>query len=354
MNRLIHGDCLAAMRGLEPEVRLAYLDPPFNTGERFADFHDAMDRRAWLAAMEERLLAAWALLRPDGSLWVHCDDAEQAALRVAMDDALGRDAHVATVVWQRRYSRENRRAFSPAHDYLHVYAPAGAEFKRHRNRLPRNDPPGTWRDDGDPRGPWSTVSLVAQGGHATRSQFYAIALPSGRTVEPPAGSCWRVTRERYEALAEQDLLWWGERGDNVPRRKVFRADAQGLVPSTWWTHAEAGHNAEASAEQRRLFPGERPFSTPKPERLMARVVQIATDPGDLVLDPFLGSATTAAVAHKAGRRWIGIEASAATLERYAVPRLAAVAEGRDPGGVTAALGWEGGGSFAYERPLAAA
>ena len=108
-----------------------------------------------------------------------------------LDDALGREAFVATVVWQRRYSRENRRAFSTAHDYLHVYAPAGAAFKHHRNRLPRNDPPGTWRDDGDPRGPWSTVSLVAQGGHATRAQFYAIALPSGRVggaaAAAPAG-----------------------------------------------------------------------------------------------------------------------------------------------------------------------
>ena len=267
------------MAGLEGGVRLAYLDPPFNTGERFADFHDAMDRRAWLAAMEPRLLAAWRLLRADGSLWVHCDDAEQAALRVLLDDALGREAFVATIVWQRRYSRENRLAFSTAHDYLHVYAPAGAAFKHHRNRLPRNDPPGTWRDDGDPRGPWSTVSLVAQGGHATRAQFYAIELPSGRVVEPPPGSCWRVTRERYEALAADGLVWCGPAGENVPRRKVFLAEAQGLVPSTWWTHAEAGHNAEASAEQRRLFPGERPFSTPKPERLMARIVGIATDPG---------------------------------------------------------------------------
>src|SRR5215213_10611272 len=163
-NLLVHGDCLDVLPSLGGGARLAYLDPPFNTGERFADFHDAMDRRAWLAAMEPRLGAAWALLREDGSLWVHCDDAEQAALRVLLDDAFGRAAFVATVVWQKRYSRENRLAFSGAHDYLHVYAPAGASFKRHRNRLPRADPPGTWRA-GDERGPWSTVSLVAQGGH---------------------------------------------------------------------------------------------------------------------------------------------------------------------------------------------
>ena len=132
----------------------------------------------------------------------------------------------------------------------------------------------------------------------------------------------------------------------MPRRKVFLAAAQGLVPSTWWTHEEAGHNAEASAEQWRLFPGARPFSTPKPERLMARIVAIATDPGDLVLDPFLGSATTAAVAHKLGRVWTGIEASAATIERYAEPRLHAVVDGSDRGGISVAAGWEGGGGFA--------
>ena len=252
-----------------------------------------------------------ALLRDDGSLWVHCDDAEQASLRVLLDDALGREAFVATIVWQRRYSRENRRAFSTAHDYLHVYAPAGAEFKHHRNRLPRNDPPGTWRDDGDPRGPWSTVSLVAQGGHATRAQFYAIALPSGRVVEPPPGSCWRVTRERYEALAAAGLVWCGAGGDNVPRRKVFLADAQGLVPSTWWTHAEAGHNAEASAEQRRPVPGRAPVLDAE-----AR----AADGADR-RDRDRSRATSCSTRSSARRRprrsrtssgaaWIGIEASA--------------------------------------------
>ena len=346
-NLLIHGDCLDVMRALPGhDVRLAYLDPPFNTGERSRDYGDAMDRRAWAAFIEPRLGAVWDLLREDGSVWVHCDDSEQATVRVLMDDLFGRAAFVATVVWQRRYSRENRRAFSTAHDYLHVYAPAGGEWKHHRNRLPRNDRPGTWRNsDNDPRGHWSTVSLVAQGGHGTRNQFYAITLPSGREVEPPPGSCWRVTCEKFEALRREDLIWFGPDGDNVPRRKVFESDAQGLVPSTWWTHAEVGHNAEANAELRRLFPQERPFSTPKPERLMARIIQTASDPGDLVLDPFLGSGTTAAVAHKAERRWIGIEAGAATLDRFAEPRLRAVLDARDPGGVSGALEWGGGGGF---------
>jgi adenine-specific DNA-methyltransferase len=154
-----------------------------------------------------------------------------------------------------------------------------------------------------------------------------------------------VTKARFAALERDGLIWCGPDGDNVPRRKVFRDDAQGLVPSTWWTHREAGHNAEANAELRRLFPGARPFSTPKPERLMARIIEIASDPGDLVVDPFLGSGTTAAVAHKAERRWIGIEASAKTIEQFAEPRLRAVLEARDPGGVTEALEWAGGGGF---------
>jgi adenine-specific DNA-methyltransferase len=348
---LLHGDCLDLLSELgcdtryQGEVRLAYLDPPFNTGERFRDFNDAMEREAWQTFMAERLRCTWDLLRPDGSVWVHCDDGEQASVRILMEDLFGRDTFVSTVVWQRRYSRENRRAFSTAHDYLHVFAPAGGDWKRHRNRLRRNDKPGTWRNpDSDPRGLWSTVSLVAQGGHGTSEQFYSITLPSGRIVEPPPGSCWRVTRARFEALDDEGQIWYGP-GDNVPRRKVFLKDALGLVPSTWWPHTEVGHNAEANSEQRRLFPGSVPFSTPKPERLLARIIDIASDPDDLVLDPFLGSATTAAVAHKAGRSWIGIEKSYETFRSIAWPRLAGVVAGPDAGAATSLFEWAGGGGF---------
>lgn len=351
-NLLLHGDCLAILDALAnhprhvASVRLAYLDPPFNTGERSRDYHDSFDRADWTGFMRERLAACWRLLRPDGSLWVHCDDGEQATLRALMDELFGRDQHVATVVWQRRYSRENRRAFSCAHDYIHVFSPAGSRWKEHRNRLARSDKPGTWRnDDDDPRGPWSTVSLVAQGGHATKDQLYDLMLPSGRVVSPPVGSCWRVSRSKFEELVAEGLIWFGPKGDNVPRRKVFRADAQGLVPSTWWTHKEVGHNAEANAELRRLFPKRTPFSTPKPERLMLRIVELATNRGDLVLDPFAGSGTTLAVAHKARRRWIGVESSDATISDIARPRLGAVVDGQDAGGVTPKLGWTGGGGF---------
>jgi len=351
-NLLVQGDCLDVLSILADDptygsnVRLAYLDPPFNTGERSRDYHDAFDRAQWLAFMKERLIATWQMLRSDGSMWVHCDDSEQATLRVLMDDLFGREQHIATLVWQRRYSRENRLAFSRTHDYIHVYAPAGSRWKEYRNRLARNDKPGTWSNpDNDPRGAWSTVSLIAQGGHGTKDQSYSIELPSSRVVNPPKGSCWRVTKQRFDALIAEGLVWFGLEGNNVPRRKVFLDKAQGLVPSTWWTHAEVGHNAQANSELRRLFPDRAPFSTPKPERLMLRIIEVATDIGDLVLDPFAGSATTLAVAHKAGRGWIGIELSEATITRFADPRVRAVVEGRDSGGVTDLLGWEEGGGF---------
>ena len=163
-----------------------------------------------------------------------------------------------------------------------------------------------------------------------------------------------MTRERYEALAAAGLVWCGPAGDNVPRRKVFLADAQGLVPSTWWTHAEAGHNAEASAEQRRLFPGERPFSTPKPERLMARIIGIATDPAT--------SCSTRSSARRRPRpsrtsssgRGSGSRRRRATIARYAEPRLRAVVDGADRGGISEPAGWEGGGTFVTSRASEAA
>jgi adenine-specific DNA-methyltransferase len=351
-NTLTIGDCRSVLAQLDVQpstaghVRLAYLDPPFNTGERSRGYLDTYTPEGWRSFMAERLELSWQLLREDGSLWVHCDDAEQGTLRVLMDELFGRRSFVSTIVWQRRYSRENRRSFSPTQDYLHVYAPAGAGWKHHRNRLSRQDDDSTWRNhDDDPRGPWSTVSLVAQGGHGTKSQWFAITLPSGRVVEPPAGSCWRVTAERFEQLRREELIWFGAKGDNVPRRKVFLADAKGLVPSTWWPHTEVGHNAEANGEQRRLHGAVAPFSTPKPERLMARILEIATNPGDLVLDPFVGSGTTAAVAHKLDRRWHGIELDEVTVKGCAEPRLRSVVAGTDPNGITVSAAWAGGGGF---------
>jgi adenine-specific DNA-methyltransferase len=349
-------DALRALRagaGIVPTslpIRLAYLDPPFNTQERWAHYNDTFDHNDWLTMMDERLREVSRLLAEDGSVWVHCDDREQAYLRVLLDEIFGREAFIATVVWQRRYSRDNRRAIGPVHDYIHVYAPLGLRWKDKRNRLPRRDKPGSWSNpDGDPLGPWATYSLVAQGGHGTPAQWYEIETPSGRLVSPPVGSCWRVTRERFEELQGAGRIWFGKGGGNVPRRKVYLSEAQGLVPWTWWPHEEVGHNEEARREMRRLFPNDEPFLTPKPERLLERIIRIATHPGDTVLDCFLGSGTTAAVAHKMNRNWIGVEVLPETIETYALPRLRSVVAGTDRGGISNDYGWIGGGGFAIAR-----
>ncbi len=355
-NVLIDADARDALRALRAgagsvpsslPIRLAYLDPPFNTQERWAHYNDTFDHNDWLTMMDERLREISRLLAEDGSVWVHCDDREQAYLRVLLDEIFGREAFIATVVWQRRYSRDNRRAIGPVHDYIHVYAPLGLRWKDKRNRLPRRDKPGTWSNpDSDPLGPWTTHSLVAQGGHGTPAQWYEIETPSGRSVSPPVGSCWRVTRERFDELRAAGRIWFGKSGGNVPRRKVYVTDAQGLVPWTWWPHEEVGHNEEARREMRALFPHDEPFLTPKPERLLERIIRIATNPGDTVLDCFLGSGTTAAVAHKMNRNWIGIEVLQETIETYTLPRLRAVVAGTDRGCVSTDYGWVGGGGFA--------
>lgn len=356
---LIEGDSLDAMRALTrrselSRPKLIYLDPPFNTGEDFAQYRDKFEISDWLSLMWDRLVAAGDLLSEEGSIWVHCDDRGQAYLRVMLDEIFGRDGFVATVVWQRRYSRENRRAIGAVHDYLHVFSPMGNRWKEVRNRLAREDPPNQWRNpDDDPRGPWSSVSLVAQGGHGTEQQYYEITTPSGRVVKPPIDSCWRVTRKGFEELVAEGRITFGGGGANVPRRKVFLSEAKGLAPWTWWTHPEVGHNEEARREQRALFPELPSFPTPKPERLLARIIEVSTNAGDLVLDGFLGSATTAAVAHKLRRPWVGIEREPAVVKDYAIPRMRAVIDG-EGSGISKAAGWRGGGSFDFLRCAPAA
>lgn len=355
-NLLVRGDSLNALtsfvelpefaREYAGQVKLVYLDPPFNTGEAFEHYDDFLEHSVWLTMMRDRLLQAKRLLAPDGSIWVHCDDSEQARLRVLLDEVFGTNAFIATIVWQKKYSRDSRPAIGAVHDYIHVFAPAGTDWKEVRNRLPRD--PGNTRysnPDDDPNGPWTTQPLIVQAGHATEAQFYAIKTPSGDVVEPPPGNAWRVTKPRFDELVSAGLVTFGPKGASRPRKKIYEKDAQPLVPWTWWSHQEVGHNAEAKQEILALFPDKEPFGTPKPERLMQRIIHIATEPGDVVLDSFLGSGTTSAVAHKMGRRWIGVEWSRTTVETFALPRLTTVAAGDDPGGITKDLGWGEGGGF---------
>lgn len=352
-NLLIRGDALNALTSLTqlPEfakeyagkVKLAYLDPPFNTQQSFLHYDDALEHSVWLTMMRDRLVQVKKLLAPEGSVWVHCDDSEQHRLRVMMDEVLGPGCFVATVVWQKRTSRENRKAIGMAHDYLHVYTPLGRELWREvRNRLTRRTG-GASNPDSDSRGPWDSVPFTAQG--YRENQMYEIETPSGVVHRPPKGRCWGATRPEFERLRADNRIYFPRSGMGRPRVKQFVSEAQGLVPMSWWAAHEVGTNDEAKKAIMQMFPEVDAFDTPKPERLMQRIIAIATNPGDIVLDPFLGSGTTAAVAHKMGRRWVGIERSQETVDTFAAPRLTKVIEGQDPGGIRKAAGWSGSGGF---------
>jgi adenine-specific DNA-methyltransferase len=331
---------------LRGTVKLCYFDPPFNTGEKFGYYRDSLGAVHWLEALRERLVLASLLLHPQGSIWVHLDDGHQHHARCLLDEIFGPAAFVATIVWQRRTSRDNRTAFSASHDYIHVYAPMGAKgWKSVRNGLP--DTGAFGNPDDDPRGPWRSVPMSAQAGHGTASQFYALRSPSGDLHEPPPGRCWTYTEARFEQLVSEGRVYWPRGGRGRPRLKRYAHEVVGLAPSTIWTADDVGDNALAKKELLQAFPRQDVFDTPKPERLLVRIIQIGSDPGDLVLDPYLGSGTTAAVAHKLRRRWIGIERENRTVVETALPRLKRVVAGTDDVGLTGEVNWSGGGGFRY-------
>lgn len=353
-NLLIRGDNKDAIRALldgneltpslRGEVKLCYLDPPFNTHSRFGHYEDSVDTALWLDSLRGCLLGVRELLSPAGSIWLHLDDRQQHHARCLLDEVFGADAFVSTIVWQKRTSRDNRTAFSSAHDYIHVYAPAGAKtWKAIRNGL--LDTGAFSNPDNDPRGPWRSIPLSAQAGHGTASQFYSIVSPSGVVHDPPPGRCWTYTSPRFQELVHAGRVYWPRNGAGKPRLKRYAYEVSELAPSTLWLAENVGENAVAKKELLRLFPGRDTFDTPKPEGLMQRIIQIGSDPGDLVLDGYLGSGTTAAVAHKIGRRWIGIETSPRSVMEIASPRLRRVTDGEDDGGITEPVGWQGGGGF---------
>ncbi|MFN8204490.1 MAG: site-specific DNA-methyltransferase [Solirubrobacteraceae bacterium] len=361
-NLLISGDALNALHSLAEisayadqyvgKIRLAYLDPPFNTRQSFLHYDDALEHSVYLTMMRDRLMQVRRMLAPNGSVWVHCDDYEQAHLRVLMDEIFGRDKFIATIVWQKRYSRESRPAIGSVHDYLLVYSPMGGAWREVRHRIPRSDAKQYRNANGDPNGPWRPVPMTAPG---TRpNQMYEIVTPTGVSHHPPRGRCWSMVRSTYEGLltdgpqmppSRVGRIYFGKDGNAQPAVIRYLADDEGLTPWSWWPADEVGHNDEGKKEQLALFPHDEAFATPKPERLLQRVVQIATSPGDVVLDCFVGSGTTAAVAHKMGRRWVGIEREQETLDRFTIERLRRVVAGDDSGGITDQVGWAGGGGF---------
>ena len=338
-NLLIQGDNLEALKALLPfyrgQVKCIFIDPPYNTQSAFEHYDDNLEHSQWLSMMLPRL----QLLREDGSIWVTIDDNEGHYLKVLMDEVFGRRNFVASCVWQKRYSRENREAIGDVHDYLHVYARNPERFKSTRNLVPMTEEQAkVYRNpNNDPRGRWRPVPMTAQAGHATAEQFYEVITPSGKSHRPPDGRCWGIAKATYDRLLVEGRIYFGKNNDAQPNIIRYLSEVPGLAPWTWWPSDEVGHNDESKKEANQLFVGEISFGTPKPERLLQRILHIASNPGDLVLDSFLGSGTTAAVAHKMGRRWIGIEMGehAAT---HCLPRLEKVIAG-EPGGISAAVNW---------------
>ena len=348
---LIQGDNLEALKALLPyyagQVKCIYIDPPYNTGSAFEHYDDNLEHSQWLAMMWPRLELLRELLAEDGSIWVSIDDDEAHYMKVMLDEVMGRTNFITSCVWQKRYSRENRTAIGSAHEHLLIFARNPERFKQGRNKLPLGDKQKKVykNPNNDPRGPWRGVSLSAQGYRP--NQMYEIVSPTGKVHVPPAGSCWKIVRSEFDKLVAENRVYYGKNGDAVPSRIQFLRDIEGMVPWTWWPHEEAGHTDEAKREIHSLFGADNAFGTPKPERLLERILHIATNPGDLVLDSFLGSGTTAAVAQKMGRRYIGIEMGDHAVTHCA-PRLQKVVDG-EQGGISKAQGWQGGGGFRFYR-----
>jgi adenine-specific DNA-methyltransferase len=354
-NLLIQGDNLEALKALLPfyrgQVKCIFIDPPYNTKSAFEHYDDNLEHSQWLSMMLPRLQLLRDLLSDDGSIWVTIDDNEGHYLKVLMDEVFGRRNFVANIFWQKTHTRENRTDISAVHDHLLVVAKNRDGWKEVRNLLPSSDEQleRFTNPDNDPRGVWASLPAHAKAEKGRReAQFFTITTPSGRKIDPPPGRCWLYTEPRFLEMVQDGRIWFGGDGKNAPRVKKFLSEVQaGLVPSTFWLHQEVGSNGRAKSELVALFPGETPFSTPKPEALIQRIIHIATNPGELVLDSFLGSGTTAAVAHKMGRRWIGIEMGehAAT---HCLPRLQKVIDG-EQGGISQAVNWQGGGGFRFMR-----
>lgn len=353
-NLLIEGDSLDALQALMqiPEyaerylgkVKLVYIDPPFNTGQAFEHYDDALEHSVWLTMMRDRLVLIRDLLAPDGSVWVHLDDAEMAYCRVLMDEVFGRDHFVACAIWQKIHGRNNSaQHFSAVHDYLLVYARDRSLLTLGRVDRTALSDSDFWNPDKDPRGRWRRSDLTAS--HAYSEGKYEVVGPHGDVFTPRENRWWSLSQENFEGLRADNRLWWGKTGRTFPFRKRFESELGGLVPNTFWTHDEVGDNRQAKAESTRLFGRQSIFNTPKPENLIKRVVEVGSNPGDLVLDCFAGSGTTAAVAHKMGRRWVTIEREPTTVEKFTRPRLEKVVHGEDPGGISKAVGWEKGGGF---------
>jgi len=349
-NLIIKGNNLITLYSLKKRfagrIKMIYIDPPYNTGKDSFNYNDHFNHSSWLTFMKNRLEVAWDLLAEDGTIWISIDDSESHYLKVLADSVFGRENFLNEVIWQRAYAPVNlKKTFSRSHDAILVYAKNNSSEKE-LNKLPRDEVASNRykNPDNDPRGVWQSDNLSV--GPAVESNIYEIITPSGRSVYPPEGRSWLFNKTRFREFLDDNRIWFGQDGNNVPRIKRFLSEVKdGVVAQTLWTYQEVGHNQDAKKEIKNLFEGQAVFGTPKPEKLIQRIIQLGSDEGDLVLDFFMGSATTQAVAHKMNRQYIGIE-QMDYIETVAVERLKKVIDG-EQGGISKDVDWQGGGSFVY-------
>ena len=366
-NRLIFGDNLLALKALEQEftgkIKCVFIDPPYNTGSAFEQYDDGIEHSLWLSLMRDRLEILGRLLTPDGSIWVSLDDNEAHYLKVMGDEVFGRGCFIADISWQKRDGPPNDRKIGSIHDHILVWGktrPGGNKktlAEEMFNLMPRTEKADAQYqvfdepDGPDPRGPYRKIDTTAngKGGRFVQSLFYGIKNPyTHEEVWPRKGTCWRHSKVEMERLQSDRRLYWGVKGTaTTPMRKLFKTEAKlGMTTPSIWT--DTGLNQHASGHLEDLFGEKAAFETPKPEALLSRIIHVASNVGDWVLDSFAGSGTTGAVAHKMGRRWIMVELGE-HCHTHIIPRLKKVIDGADPGGITAAVGWKGGGGFRYYR-----
>lgn len=346
-NLIIKGNNLIAMHTLKErytgKVKVIYIDPPYNTGNDSFKYNDRFNHSTWLTFMKNRLEIAKELLSPDGSIWINIDDDESHYLKVLADNILGKDNFLANVVWQKKYTIANdAKYFSDNHDHILVYA---KEKKEHFkiNGLPRNNKMNDRykNPDNDSNGPWMTQPLHAKSGS---NNNFSYTFSNGVTWEPPRGTFPRYTKHSLDKFEKENRIWFGEKGTAVPRVKKYLSEMGNVTPGTLWLHEDFGNNDQANKEVRALVKDEE-FSTPKPEKLIQKIITISSNESDIVLDFFMGSATTQAVAMKMNRQFIGIE-QMDYINTVSVPRLQKVIEG-EQGGISKDVDWQGGGSFVY-------
>lgn len=352
-NVLIHGDNLLALKALEADyagqVKCVFIDPPYNTGSAFTHYDDGLEHSIWLGLIRDRLEIIRKLMSDDGSLWITIDENEGHYLKILCDEIFGRVNFVRQITWQKKYSVSNNfKGIASICDIVLVYRKSD---KFVNNLLPRSDEAANRysNPDNDPRGPWKAVDYLNQATvEQRRNLVYEIENPVTGEIVRNRIKAWKYDRNTHQTHVDEKRLWWGLKGENsVPALKLFLSEVRdGMTPHNWWPHSEVGHTDEAKKESIALFGADNVFDTPKPERLLHRILTLAARPGDIVLDSFAGSGTTGAVAQKMGMRWIMVELGD-HCSTHIAPRLRKVADGTDQGGISKAVEWKGGGGFRY-------